>query len=158
MVPRLLLPSFPITPPPSSCQAEEVRLSRHLICLVLSLAPWPQRDTQIHAPRIDLMSAAVWQWCMGRPSLVLVSKRKTDQTSHWNVCHTRWQDIQWAAWRTDAIWYSVSSSLLKVNTCSRRCLSAMMNWWSYLSMWWTGNPSHQTHSWLLKELYVSIFV
>lgn len=35
---------------PSSCQAEEVRLSRHLICLVLSLALWPRCDPQIHDP------------------------------------------------------------------------------------------------------------
>lgn len=60
---------FPITPPPSSCQAEEVCLSRHLICLVLSLALQPQCNPPAHAPRIDLMSAAAWQWCTNWPPL-----------------------------------------------------------------------------------------
>ena len=42
------LPFFWTVPPPSCSQAQEVDLSRHLICLVLSLVLWTRSGQQIH--------------------------------------------------------------------------------------------------------------
>lgn len=122
MVPRLLFPSFPITPPPSCCQAEEVCLSRHLIRLVLSLALWPQSDPQIHAPRIDFMSAAAWQWCTDRPPLFWFFFKKL--TGHRN------DKIQWAAgWQVGLMAFDmVFLHCFEKSTHTAGSLSAMMNW------------------------------
>lgn len=102
----LLSFSFPITPPPSSCQAEEVGLSRHLICLVLSLALRPQSNPQIHAPCIDLMSAAAWQWCTNKAALVLVLEKLMGYRIVMYV--TRWQDTMGSAgWHVGLIAFDI---------------------------------------------------
>lgn len=111
----LLFHSFPIMPILSCCQAEEVDLSRQLICLVLSLALSPRSDTIL----CHCCDARI-----GRPWFGLKQTSKKTISLDTALKHVSHNDkLQWAATRTDGIWYSVPSLLWKVTPQGRLTVS-----------------------------------